>query len=82
MTSNNLFYFKDPTKIDVLEVENLEEHHYFNLIKSKINEASRKKTIAYITAYSKKHPKKVEKTFQKKFTKNFTPEIRLPYKDN
>ncbi|MDD2208745.1 MAG: hypothetical protein PHG03_06005 [Bacilli bacterium] len=82
MTSNNLFYFKDPTKIDMLEVENLEEHHYFNLIKSKINEASRKKTIAYITAYSKKHPKKVEKTFQKKFTKNFTPEIRLPYKDN
>lgn len=82
MTSNNSFYFRDPTKVDILEVENLEEHHYLNLIKNKTNETSRKRSISSITAYSKKHPKKSEKPFQKQYTKKIASDIRLPYKDN
>lgn len=82
MTSNNSLYFRDPTKIDMLEVENLDNHHYLKLLKAKTNEASRKRAVCSITTYSKKHPKKSEKPFQKQYTKKIASDIRLPYKDN
>ncbi|MDD4187992.1 MAG: hypothetical protein PHX04_04440 [Bacilli bacterium] len=82
MTSNNSFYFRDPTKVDLLEVENLEKHYYLKMIKIKTKETSRKRVIAWIISYCKKNPKQEEVSLKKKYIKNYPKEIRLPYKDN
>ncbi|MDD2505447.1 MAG: hypothetical protein PHF21_04185, partial [Bacilli bacterium] len=88
LTTDGSFYFKDPTIIDELEVENLEEHHYLNLLKSKKDKNSLNRSIASIISHSKKNPKKVleekkvKKYPEKKLKYRNYDNIRLPYKDN
>ncbi len=82
MTSNYSFFFKDPTKVDDLEVENIEEYQYLNMIKSKTDPKSRKRCIITLSTLSKKDPKKPEPATKK--TKYYQKKInvQLPYKDN
>lgn len=74
MTSDEVFYFKDPTLVDDLEVENIEDHYYLNLIKSKTGSA-RNRSIASIRAISEKNPKSVPQK-----TENKPNNIKKTYK--
>lgn len=85
MTTDHKFYFKDPTLIDELLVENIEEYKYLNLIKTS---NSRNRTLGSIISHSKKNPKKedikqeTKKAYSKKLSYNKPEHIWLPYKDN
>lgn len=84
MTSDNSFFFIDPTKIDDLEVEDINDYKYLALLKCK-DEKSRNKSIAHIKAAAKKNPKKPELKKEKynPYIKKYqNKQIRLPYKDN
>ncbi len=87
MTTDYKYYFKDPSIIDDLEVENLEEYKYLNLIKTKNDNKSRNKSIASIIAHSKKNPKELEienkkSNYQKKLSYKSNEIKWLPYKDD
>lgn len=86
MASDNSFFFIDPTKIDELDVEDINDYKYLSLLKCKEDQKSRNKSIASIKTAAKKNPKTPEekklknnKPYVKKYSNK---QIWLPYKDN
>ena len=85
LTGDYTFFFKDPTLIDELDVENIEDFKYLNLLKKKEDPKSRNKSIGSIKSAAKKNPKKPEENKNK--MKIYIPKIEYskkywtPYKD-
>ena len=57
LTGDNIFFFKDPTLVDDLEVKNLDKYTHLGLIKTKTDPVARRRSIAAIRAATKKKPK-------------------------
>ena len=78
MTGDYTFFFKDPTLINELNVENFENYKYLSLLKNKKDSKSRNKSIGAIKAAAKKNPKKPEENKNK--TKIYKPKVKYPRK--
>lgn len=83
LTCNYQFYFKDPTLVDELEVENLGDYKYLEMIRAAdATGEERKRTIAGIKGLMKKNPQKVVSVDTSKSNqRQLSFEPRLPYKN-
>lgn len=57
-TGDKYFYFKDPTKVENLVIENPNNYPYIELLKSKEDKEARKRSISALKGAATKNPKK------------------------